>query len=283
MMTVIAKVYDYEITDKELAYARTLVSSFKCGCNDVDKKALEYLVDRCLLLNEANKFNLGVTDDEWNDKIFDISTRFDTKDEYMAYLDSHNLTRVRYEEALRENVLISKFLDKFSSFITEQVSNDIGDFVDSHSDLFSCCSKARVYNILIADNSDEGYKRALNIRKQIETTSDFQEMADKYSECPSNVKCGDMGIVTPKVLIKELDDVIFSIDVNEVSLPIKSEFGYHLILVTERCNGTNLTEHEKSDFMFNCLIDGKSQMYVHSYVAELHKDAEEKGKLEVMI
>ncbi len=281
-MSVIARVYDFEITDKELDYAKTLVSSFNCNCNDVEHKALEYLIDRCLLLHEAKKFNLTVSDDEWNDKIFDISTRFDTVEEYEDYIGSHKLTRVRYEIALKENILISKFLDKFNTFIKEQVSQDIGDFVDKHSDIFACCHQARVYNILIADKSIDGYKKAINIRDSINTLEDFENMADKYSECPSNVKCGDMGYVIPNVLIKELDDIIFDINLNEVSLPIKSEFGHHLILVTERCQGTNLNQHERKDFMFDCLIDGKSQMYVHSYVAELSKTAKENNKLQIM-
>ncbi len=278
-MKIIASVYDYKITQEEYDYAQVLFAECNCEEKDTNKKSIDYLIDRYLLLKEADKFGITVTDDEWNDKIFEASQSFETREQYLEYLENHKLSRTRYEDFLKESLLINKFLDKFSSFIKERVTDDVSDFAKSHSELFSCCPQAHVYNILLMGATDDNFKKLMNFRKQINTLEDFKRIANEYSECPAGVQCGDMGFVTADSFIEELDSVIFKLPIDEVSLPVKSKFGYHLILVTERKYEQHLKDHEQKDFMLNCLIDNKSELYLHSYIDELRKEANKKDSI----
>lgn len=278
-MKIIADVYDFKITEEDYQYAQVLFTDCSCEDNENYKKAIDYLVDRYLLLHEADKFGIEVTDDEWNDKLFDDSQKFENREEYFEYLKSNKLSRTRYEDFLKETLLINKFLDKFSSFIKERVTDDVSTFAKSHSELFSCCPQAHVYNILLQGATDDNFKKLMNFRKQINTLEDFKKIAKEHSECPVGIECGDMGFVATDSLIEELDNVIFKLPINEVSLPVKSKFGYHLVLVTERKDFQNITSDDKKDFMLNCFIDNKSELYLHSYVDELKKEANEKNKI----
>lgn len=282
-MKIIANVYDYNITQEEIDYARVLFSECSCGEKDNKKKALDYLIDRYLLLAEAKKFGVEVTDDEWNDKIFETCQRFESQEQYFDYLAQHKLSRSRYEDFLKETLVITKFLDKFSAFIKNRVTKDVSNFAETHSDLFSCCTQAHVYNILLQGVSDDNFKKLMGFRKQINTLEDFKDFADQYSECPAGVKCGDMGFVSAGSFISELDDVIFSLPLNEVSLPVKSKFGYHLLLITEKRDEQFLSDEEQKDFMLNCLIDNKAELYLHSYVDELRKDADKANKIKMIV
>lgn len=282
-MKIIASVYDYQINQDEFDYAQVLFSDCSCGESENNKKAIDYLIDKYLLLFEANKFGIEVTDEEWNEKIFDTSLRFESREQYFDYLKQHKLNRIRYEEILKESLIIDKFLDKFSSFIKDRVAQDVSDFAETNSELFSCCPQAHVYNILLLEASNENFKKLMKFRQEIETVEDFKRIADLYSECPAGVKCGDMGFVSAGTFIEELDSVIFTLPLNEVSLPVKSKFGYHLILVTERNENPNISDDVKKDFMLNCLIDDKSKLYLHSYVDELRKEASEKNKIIINI
>lgn len=282
-MKIIADVYEYNITEDEFEYAKVLFSDCNCEAKENEKKAIDYLIDRYLLLHEATKFGTEVTDDEWNDKLFETSQRFETEEEYYDYLEKHKLSRNKYEDALKENLAIYKFLDKFNHFIKDVVSQDVSSFVSTHSEMFSCCIQAHVYNILLIGSTDENFKKLMQIRKQINTVEDFKAMAEIHSECPLGIKCGDMGYVKSDALIEELDSVIFSIPLDEVSLPTKSKFGYHLILVTERTSNLQLSDNQKKDFMLNCMIDDKAQLYLHSYVDLLRKDADENGQIKYRI
>lgn len=72
------------------------------------------------------------------------------------------------------------------------------------------------------------------LKQQIESGSDFAEMARQHSTCPSGRKGGELGQFGPGQMVKEFDEVVFSGDLNTVHGPVKTQFGYHLLEITER-------------------------------------------------
>ena len=65
-----------------------------------------------------------------------------------------------------------------------------------------------------------------------ETT--FEEVARDVSLCPSGVKGGDLGNFRQGQMVPEFDKVVFNDEVGMVHGPVKTQFGYHLLLITER-------------------------------------------------
>lgn len=72
------------------------------------------------------------------------------------------------------------------------------------------------------------------LKEQIEAGTDFAELARKHSSCPSGQQGGDLGSFGPGMMVPEFDQVVFSADVNTVQGPVKTQFGFHLLEVTER-------------------------------------------------
>ncbi len=73
-----------------------------------------------------------------------------------------------------------------------------------------------------------------DIKKQIEEGADFAEMAKQFSSCPSKAQGGDLGSFGPGQMVPEFDKVVFSAPINTVQGPVKTQFGYHLLEVTNR-------------------------------------------------
>jgi len=73
-----------------------------------------------------------------------------------------------------------------------------------------------------------------DIKKQIEEGADFAKMAQEHSSCPSKAQGGDLGSFGPGQMVPEFDAVVFSAPVNTVQGPVKTQFGYHLLEVTDR-------------------------------------------------
>ncbi len=91
-------------------------------------------------------------------------------------------------------------------------------------------TKAKARHILVETEAE-----CEKIKKDIEAGSDFAEMARRNSKCPSGLRGGgDLGEFTPGQMVPEFDTVVFSKEVGKVHGPVKTQFGYHLIEITDR-------------------------------------------------
>jgi peptidyl-prolyl cis-trans isomerase C len=89
----------------------------------------------------------------------------------------------------------------------------------------SACAR----HILVATEEE-----AVEIKNQIAQGADFAAMAQQHSLCPSKARGGDLGEFYPGQMVKEFNDVCFNEAVGVVHGPVQTQFGYHLIEVTDR-------------------------------------------------
>lgn len=90
-------------------------------------------------------------------------------------------------------------------------------------------AKASARHILVPSEAD-----CATLKKMIEGGEDFAEIAKQHSKCPSGNKGGALGEFSPGQMVKEFDEVVFSGEVGKVLGPVKTQFGYHLIEITNR-------------------------------------------------
>ncbi len=90
-------------------------------------------------------------------------------------------------------------------------------------------AKATARHILV--KTQEGCEE---IKQQIEKGADFAELAKQHSDCPSGQQGGDLGEFSPGQMVKEFDEVVFSEEVGKVHGPVQTQFGFHLIEITDR-------------------------------------------------
>jgi len=90
-------------------------------------------------------------------------------------------------------------------------------------------TKVRASHLLV--QSEDEVKK---LREEIVAGADFGEVAQRVSSCPSGKKGGDLGFFGPGQMVKEFDQAAFSLPVGELSEPIKTQFGWHLLLVTDQ-------------------------------------------------
>ena len=70
---------------------------------------------------------------------------------------------------------------------------------------------------------------AVTLKEKISAGEDFSALAKLHSKCPSGQNGGDLGVFSRGQMIKPFEDVAFGSDVGQVSGPVQTQFGYHLI------------------------------------------------------
>lgn len=90
-------------------------------------------------------------------------------------------------------------------------------------------ARARARHILVASK-----QTCEDLKTRIEGGEDFAALAAEHSTCPSGRSGGDLGEFGPGQMVREFDEVVFSAEVGKVHGPVQTQFGYHLIEITER-------------------------------------------------
>ena len=85
-------------------------------------------------------------------------------------------------------------------------------------------NKIKCSHILVDKHSE-----ALQLLDEIKKGKKFGSAAREISKCPSRKKDGSLGYFTKGMMVKEFDEVAFKLQIGEISEPVKTEFGYHLI------------------------------------------------------
>ncbi len=101
-----------------------------------------------------------------------------------------------------------------------------GDFINPNLDV----TEVRASHILVKTRPE-----AVKIRKEIVNGDiSFEDAAEKYSLCPSSLNGGDLGYFKRGQMVQPFSDVAFDLKVGQISDPVGTKFGWHLIKVVDK-------------------------------------------------
>ena len=228
---------------------------FDQGFNKLMQTALDQAIDNKLLLREAQLAGLQISDKAVEDRIADIRKRFGTADEFQRELEKTGETVSDFRERIRKQILaISYGMQKRREFEKgiEVSEADMKKFFEDNPEKFSHGERIRASRIFIAaSNSDDRAKalaRMEALKKQIDGGINFAELAKKNSEGPEAENGGMMGWVARNDLVKELEDILFTLPEGTVSKPLETEFGVVLFKCEKReVAGAQTFENARKD------------------------------------
>jgi peptidyl-prolyl cis-trans isomerase D len=128
-------------------------------------------------------------------------------------------------------------------------------YFDDHRSEFVAPEERAMRHILIAVNAgadeataEAASAEAVQVLERIRGGADFAELAAEFSDDPgSAANGGDLGWVERGVMVPEFEQAGFALEVGAVSEPVKTDFGYHLIQVTDLRGGSDATFEEMRD------------------------------------
>jgi len=181
-------------------------------------------------------------------------------------IDKEPLVKSQIEDASRKIVLATLLQREIESRIKTPTEKDIEQYYQTHTDEFKQEKQVRARHILV-----ENEATAKKISAKLKSGADFATLAKESSSCPSSAKGGDLGFFTRERMVKEFADVAFKLKKGEVSGPVKTKFGYHIIEVTDIKEAGSTPLAEVKTAIENKLIQSQKSQVFQDYIAGLKK------------
>jgi peptidyl-prolyl cis-trans isomerase C len=168
---------------------------------------------------------------------------------------------------LKTDLLAKEYMQRQLAKLPKITNSDIEKYYNEHKTELVAPPMVRAQHILIRVDSkakeDEvkaAYKKISGIHDEAVRGANFGELAEKYSEDAANKgKGGDIGFFTRDRIIPEISQPAFNMKVGEISQPVKTSLGYHIIKVNEKTDAKQLTLAEASPRIRTFLENSRQQ------------------------
>ena len=249
----------------ENQYGQDIWNTQYQGKNALDvlkENVLDYMIMEKLQLQQAKKENITVSEEELNKKVDEeikkLEDMFGGKDKLDEFFKSQGMTREDYKEGLRKQMIIDKLKDKLTANVTI-TDQEVRKYYDEHPKEFKTDTDiVRASHILVSSE-----EKAKEILDRIKKGEDFAKLAKEYSEdTATKDKGGDLGEFTYGEMVPEFENAAFALNKGEVSGIVKTQYGYHIIKVTDKkINPVKPFEQIKDNLKSTLLEEKKIQEY----------------------
>lgn len=251
---IVAVVNGEIITLSELKKFQSLMSMGmpdKARGGDVERMMLDQMIEKELIAQEAPSMEIEVREKDVDQAIQDILERNKISLQQMKeHLAKDSITVEEYRQLIKNEILLSEVVGQQIQSRISINDKEMERYYDKNiRPQQKPGMRVHIQQILLVvprDSSDEDIvvveKSAAEVREKIISGADFQEMAMAYSQGPAAQGGGDLGYFHKGELLPAVEEVAFSMEVNQVSPVIKTPMGFHIIKLIDKDSG----EHDRS-------------------------------------
>ena len=240
------------------------------------------LISKTLLLNAAEKEGYKATDEDVAKEIEEISKRIPEGQSFEEFAKSAGVDIKRIKEQIADDTKIRKLIDVVTKDVEKPGEEKVKKYYDEHPDEFSQKEMVAASHILLStqEASDENAIAAVKaeadkLKEQLgkEDGKTFEELATAHSDCPSKAQGGSLGEFGRGQMVPEFEKAAFTQKIGEVGSPIKTQFGYHLIKVTDKKEAKTTPYAEVQEELASSLFEQAKGKEVQSYLTQLRSNA----------
>ena len=204
--------------------------------NDLKGRAVQFLVQRYQFRAEAANLGVKVTEEEVTKRLDELAkTNFGGSDEKLeAELEKLGLTVEQAREEIEDKLLQEKIFKKVTGSIKVPEA-EIEKYYEDNQEQFTKPREVRHIVLKSKQKADELYE-------ELQGGASFAALAKRFSTDKTSGKQGGKLTVSKGQTVAPFDKIAFSIEEGEISKPVKTEFGWHIIEALAPIKVTELSE-----------------------------------------
>lgn len=221
-MAIMQLQYQYEASYFESEEGKQFIKDRK-------KEIVDYIIKNKVALVKGRELKLEPTQAEVEAEYKATKAAYPTEDAFNAALKDTGLTETGYKQQIKDNMTIKNLMNKVSKEITV-TDEEIKSYYEAHRADYVLAPGANMYHILVATEEE-----AKNVKAEYEKGTSFEELAKKYGTDGTKDLGGALGYIEydSRAYDQDFLNGAKALKEGEVSAPVKTQFGYHLIKVTD--------------------------------------------------
>ncbi len=253
----VAKVNGEEITEAEL---NSMLNQ------QYGTEVLQALISTKLMEQEAKIQNIKVTSAEINKELAKLKESYGGEEAFSETIKASGVSLSRVKDDIESYLLSSKVLEKRIK-ITDA---DLKTYYEANKTNFDQGEQVKASHILVADEAT-----AEEVKNKLANGEDFAKLAKEYStDTGSKDNGGDLGFFARGDMVPEFEEVAFSLEINKISEPVKTQHGYHIIKVTEKKAAEEVKFEDKKAEVKELLLSEKLDAEYSVWLEEAKAAAE---------
>jgi len=241
----------------------------------------DMLVANILLTRAAEKSSLAVSNEALAEEVAKIEANIPEGKTLQEMLAENEVDLDEWKENLRKQLLVGKLVEEQTADVEEASLVEAEEFYTENINSFKIPESVSASHILMAftaEDTDETKAKKkedlAELREDILAGGSFEELATEHSDCPSNQQGGSLGTFGRGQMVPEFEEAAFGMTVGDVSELVETQFGYHLIKVTEHQEEGIRSLAEVKDQLQAYLTSQKKQEALVTYIGELKEKAD---------
>lgn len=203
---------------------------------------LNRMIDKLLMEQESRKTGITVRNEEVTEAINDIQKqRKISPDEFRKALQREGTTLDAYRKDIGEQLVRLRLIRRDIKSKVAVTDEEIGEYYRKHREDYEGKEAVRIKQILLllpkGDNPAANEKLRADadaIHKRLLNGEPFEQLSAEFSQGPAAAEGGDIGYIEKGMIHSEVEDVAFSLSLNQISGVIESSVGFHIIQVIDR-------------------------------------------------
>lgn len=227
---------------------------------------LDTLISDEIIRQEMKKENIKVSDKEIAEEMEAYMDTFGGEDTFNEVLKNSGVDVSIIEKNIMTYLASKKILEPRIEITDEEIQT----YFDENKDSFDKEEEVEASHILVDDE-----KTAKEVVKKIEQDEDFAELAKEYStDTASKDNGGELGFFAKGDMVKEFEEKAFGMENGDISEPVKTEYGYHIIKVTDKQEPKKAELEEVKDEIKDILLESKLESEYSVWLNEKFEEYE---------
>lgn len=229
--------------------------------------ALTELIENTLITQKAREHKISVTEEELQSVIQRIQAEY-AGAEIQAILAEQEKSYEHWLQSQRETLLREKVFDVEMASVVAVSPEEVRQYYERNREKYDHPAQVRASQILTYEKSvAEKAWQALQERE------DFAAVAQQYSESEDAQNGGDLGFFSQGVMPPEFDEVIFSLQMGEVSPVVQTPYGYQIFKLTGQRGAKQIAFEEVEEQIASAIKQQKRMMAIDLWMLDLQKNA----------